>query len=103
MVEVTSRRMECTLLTPDHSQMPAVVLQRYMGVFCCHSNGLCTYLNAVFRYSIDCAITSDVDCACTSRHRDRYQEECASKLRFLLQTTYNSECFVAIATACART
>ena len=27
MVEVTSRRMECTLLTPDFSQVPAVALQ----------------------------------------------------------------------------
>ena len=27
MIEVTSRRMECTLLTPDHSQVPAVALQ----------------------------------------------------------------------------
>ena len=27
MIEVTSRRMECTLLTPDFSQMPAVALQ----------------------------------------------------------------------------
>ena len=26
MIEVTSRRMECTLLTPDHSQVPAVAL-----------------------------------------------------------------------------
>ena len=29
MIEVTSRRMECTLLTPDHSQMPAVAIQNY--------------------------------------------------------------------------
>ena len=27
MIEVTSRRMECTLLTPDFSQVPAVALQ----------------------------------------------------------------------------
>ena len=27
MIEVTSRQMECTLLTPDFSQMPAVALQ----------------------------------------------------------------------------
>ena len=27
MIEVTSRRMECTLLTSNNSQMPAVVLQ----------------------------------------------------------------------------
>ena len=26
MIEVTSRRMECTLLTPDFSQVPAVAL-----------------------------------------------------------------------------
>ena len=48
-------------------------------------------------------MTCDIDCACTSRHRDRNQEECASKYGFSLQTTYNSGCFVAIATACART
>ena len=28
MIEVTSRLMECTLLTPDFSQVPAVALQR---------------------------------------------------------------------------
>ena len=27
MIEVTSRHMECTLLTSDYSQMPAVALQ----------------------------------------------------------------------------
>ena len=27
MIEVTSRRMECSLLTPDFSQVPAVALQ----------------------------------------------------------------------------
>ena len=27
MIEVTSRRMECTLLTSNYSQLPAVVLQ----------------------------------------------------------------------------
>ena len=27
MIEVTSRHMECTLLTPDYSQMPVVALQ----------------------------------------------------------------------------
>ena len=27
MIEVTSRRMECTLLTSNYSQMPAVALQ----------------------------------------------------------------------------
>ena len=46
---------------------------------CCHSNGLCTILNADFRYSIDCAMTCDIDCACTSRHMDRNQKECESK------------------------
>ena len=29
MIEVTSRRMECTLLTPDFSQVPAVALQYF--------------------------------------------------------------------------
>ena len=48
-------------------------------------------------------MTCDIDYACTSRHRDRNQEECASKQGFPLQTNYNSGCFVAIATACART
>ena len=28
MIDVTSRRMECTLLTPDFSQVPAVALQQ---------------------------------------------------------------------------
>ena len=74
-----------------------------MRVSCCHSNGLCTYLDAVFRYTIDCGMRCDVDCACTSRHEDRNQEECTSKQIFPLQTNYNSGCFVAIATACART
>ena len=27
MIEVTSRHMECTFLTPEYSQMPAVALQ----------------------------------------------------------------------------
>ena len=30
MVEVTSRRMECTLLTSNYSQMPAVALQLFV-------------------------------------------------------------------------
>ena len=30
MIEVTSRRMECTLLTSNYSQMPAVVLQDFL-------------------------------------------------------------------------
>ena len=29
MIEVTSRRMDCTLLTSNYSQMPAVALQLY--------------------------------------------------------------------------
>ena len=29
MIEVTSRRMECTLLTPDFSQVPAVALHYF--------------------------------------------------------------------------
>ena len=29
MIEVTSRRMECTLLTPHNSHMPAVALQAH--------------------------------------------------------------------------
>ena len=33
MVEVTSCRMECTLLTPDNSQVPAVALQ-YIHLQC---------------------------------------------------------------------
>ena len=30
MIEVTSRRMECTLLTSNYSQMPAVALHLYL-------------------------------------------------------------------------
>ena len=33
VIEVTSRRMECTLLTPDHGQVPAVTLQAILSIF----------------------------------------------------------------------
>ena len=66
-------------------------------------NGLCMHNRHVFPYSIYRDMTCDADCACTSRHIDRNQEEFASKIGILLrQTIYNLECFVAIATACAR-
>ena len=32
MIEVTSRRMECTLLTPDFSQVPAVALHKQLVI-----------------------------------------------------------------------
>ena len=54
------------------------------------------------QYSMDCAMICDVDCACTSRHMDRNKDECAFKYGFLLQNNYYLGCFVAIATAYAR-
>ena len=52
-------------------------------MLCCHRNGLCTILNAVFRYSIDCIVRCYVECACTSRHIDRNLAEFASGQVFL--------------------
>ena len=38
MIEVTSRRMECTLLTSNYSQMPAVALQSKTAIISYFNN-----------------------------------------------------------------
>ena len=58
-------------------------------------------LNAVFWYSVDCAMTCDVDCVSTSRHMDGNQEKLEPNMGFLRQMNFHLGCIVAISAACA--
>ena len=62
-----------------HSNRDFFDKQTLIWVFCYHSNGLCTILTDVFRYSMDYAMTYDGDCGCTRRHMDRNEKEFASE------------------------